>query len=179
MGTPIISEMRTIQTIGLISDTHGLLRQEALPALEGADLIIHAGDVGDPKILEELRRLAPVVAVKGNIDTGAWSGDLPETVVAQAGTALIYVLHDIGKLDDFFLRRERSAGVQTLQKGPGRASRLGPAAAGVGMVVSGHSHKASHAEREGVLYVNPGSAGPRRFNPVSYTHLTMPTICSV
>jgi putative phosphoesterase len=136
--------MRTIQTIGLISDTHGLLRQEALRALEGSNLIIHAGDVGDPKILEELGRLAPVVAVRGNIDTEAWSADLPETAIAQAGSALIYVLHDIHALD------------------------LKAAAAGIAMVVSGHSHKPSHEEREGVLYVNPGSAGLRRFNlPVS------------
>ena len=132
--------MPTIQTIGLISDTHGLLRQEALRALEGSDLIIHAGDVGDPKILEELGRVAPVVAVRGNIDTGAWSADLPETAVAQAGPALIYVLHDIRALD------------------------LKAAAAEIDMVVSGHSHKPSQAEREGILYVNPGSAGPRRFN---------------
>ena len=126
--------------IGLISDTHGLLRQEALRALEGSDLIIHAGDVGDPKILEELRRLAPVVAVRGNIDTGTWSADLPETAVVQAGSALIYVLHDIKALD------------------------LKPTAAGIAMVASGHSHKPSREEREGILYVNPGSAGPRRFN---------------
>jgi|SRR5579862_2005767 len=127
-----------IGLIGLISDTHGLLRPEALRALEGSDLIIHAGDVGDPKILEELRRLARVVAVRGNIDTGACA-DLPETAVAQAGSGLIYVLHDIGKLD------------------------LKPEAAGMSMVVSGHSHKPSQQEREGVIYVNPGSAGPRRF----------------
>src|ERR1700674_4294780 len=113
--------MPTIQTIGLISDTHGLLRQEALRALEGSDLIIHAGDVGGPKILEELGRLAPVVAVRGNIDTGAWSADLPETAVAQAGAALIYVLHDIRALD------------------------LKAAAAEIDMVVSGHSHKPSQA----------------------------------
>lgn len=133
-----IRKGRLIGLLGLISDTHGLLRPEALRALEGSDLIIHAGDVGDPKILEELRRLAPVVAVRGNIDTGACA-DLPETAVAQAGSALIYVLHDIGKLD------------------------LKPEAAGMRMVVSGHSHKPSQQEREGVIYVNPGSAGPRRF----------------
>jgi putative phosphoesterase len=132
--------MRAIQTIGLISDTHGLLRQEALRALEGADLIIHAGDVGGAKILEELRRLAPVVAVRGNIDTGSWSADLPETAVAEAGFALIYVLHDVKALD------------------------VNPKAAGMLMVVSGHSHKPSDEEREGIRYVNPGSAGPRRFN---------------
>ena len=129
--------------IGLISDTHGLLRPQALRALEGAELIIHAGDVGDPQILEELGQLAPLVAVRGNIDTGECA-KLPETAVAQAGSALIYVLHDLKALD------------------------LKPAAAGFGMVVSGHSHKPSRAEREGVIYVNPGSSGPRRFNlPVS------------
>ncbi len=125
--------------LGLISDTHGLLRPEALRALAGSDLIIHAGDVGDPRILDELRKLAPVVAVRGNIDIGTWSADLPETAVAQAGSALIYVLHDIHTLD------------------------LKPEAAGMAMVVSGHSHKPSQQERGGVLYVNPGSAGPRRF----------------
>src|SRR6516165_6485909 len=106
-----------MRLIGLISDTHGLLRPEALRALAGSDLIIHAGDVGDPKILEALRTLAPVVAVRGNIDTGVWSSDLPETAVAQAGSALIYVLHDLNTLD------------------------LKPAAAGFTMVVCGHSHK--------------------------------------
>ena len=132
--------MRTILKVGLISDTHGLLRPEALRALQGSDLIIHAGDVGDPRILEELRRVALVVAVRGNIDTGAWSADLPETAAAEVGAALIYVLHDIKALD------------------------LHPPAAGVAMVVSGHSHKPAEEERDGVIYVNPGSAGPRRFN---------------
>jgi hypothetical protein len=144
-----IRKGRLIGLIGLISDTHGLLRPEALRALEGSDLIIHAGDVGDPKILEELRRLAPVVAVRGNIDTGACA-DLPETAVAQAGSALIYVLHDISKLD------------------------LKPEAAGMSMVVSGHSHKPSQQEREGVIYVNPGSAGPRRFRlPVTIARVDL------
>jgi putative phosphoesterase len=129
-----------MRLIGLISDTHGLLRPEALRALAGSDLIIHAGDVGDPKILEALRTLAPVVAVRGNIDTGVWSSDLPETAVAQAGSALIYVLHDLNTLD------------------------LKPAAAGFTMVVCGHSHKPSSQQRDAVFYVNPGSAGPRRFN---------------
>jgi len=129
-----------MRIIGLISDTHGLLRPQALRALEGSDLIIHAGDVGDPKILEELRRLAPVVAVRGNIDTGRWAAELPETAVAQAGLDLIYVLHDVKQLD------------------------LNPQAAQMAMVVSGHSHKPSRQEQDGVLYVNPGSAGPRRFH---------------
>jgi putative phosphoesterase len=131
--------MKAIRMVGLISDTHGLLRPEALRALDGSDLIIHAGDVGDVKILEELRRLAPVVAVRGNIDTGACA-ELPETAVAQAGSALIYVVHDIKALD------------------------LKPKAAGMTMVVSGHSHRPSRRERDAVIYVNPGSAGPRRFN---------------
>ena len=132
--------MRTIQLIGLISDTHGLLRPEALRALKGSDLIIHAGDVGGPEILEELGRLAPVVAVKGNVDTDAWCSDLPETAVAETGSALIYVLHDVKALD------------------------LKPAAAGIAMVVSGHSHKPLSEENGGVHYINPGSAGPRRFS---------------
>jgi hypothetical protein len=142
--------MRTIQIIGLISDTHGLLRPEALRALKGSDLIIHAGDVGSPEILEELGRLAPVVAVKGNVDTDAWCADLPETAVAEAGSSLIYVLHDVKALD------------------------VKPAAAGIAMVVSGHSHKLLSEEKEGVLYVNPGSAGPRRFNlPVTVARVDL------
>jgi putative phosphoesterase len=132
--------MATIRKIGLISDTHGLLRPEALRALGGSDLIIHAGDVGDPRILAELGHLAPVVAVRGNVDTGPWSADLPETAVAEVGSALIYVLHDIKALD------------------------LSPPAAGITMVVSGHSHMPTEEERDGTLYVNPGSAGPRRFD---------------
>ena len=136
--------------IGLISDTHGLLRPEALGALDGSDLIIHAGDVGAPEILEQLRRLAPVVAVKGNVDTDAWCADLPETAVADAGSSLVYVLHDLKALD------------------------LKPAAAGIAMVVSGHSHKPVCEERGGVLYVNPGSAGPRRFNlPVTVARVDL------
>ena len=142
--------MRMMRMIGLLSDTHGLLRPEALHALQGSDLIIHAGDVGAPQILGELRRLAPVVAVRGNIDTEAWSADLPETAVAEAGSVLIYVLHDIKALD------------------------LKPRAAGMAMVVSGHSHKPWREEREGVLYVNPGSAGPRRFNlPVTVARVDL------
>src|SRR4029077_16688701 len=140
---------RNPKCIGLISDTHGLLRPEALRALEGSDLIIHAGDVGDPKILEELRRLAPVVAVSGNIETVACAG-LPETAVAHAGSASIYVLHDVKALD------------------------LKPAAAGFAMVVSGHSHKPLVEERERVLRVNPGTAGPRRFNlPVTVARVDL------
>lgn len=109
-------------------------------ALEGADLIVHAGDVGDPEILRELKTLAPVFAVRGNIDTEPWAQALPETEVVEAGPATIYVLHDVHTLD------------------------LDPAAAGFQIVVSGHSHKPARTERGGVLYLNPGSAGPRRFD---------------
>jgi putative phosphoesterase len=126
-------------TVGLISDTHGLMRQEALIALKGSDLIIHAGDIGEPRIIEQLGDLAPVVAVRGNIDKEGWASQLPLTAVAEAGSTHIYILHDIQQLD------------------------LDPAAAGFQIVISGHSHKPSRAERRGVTYVNPGSAGPRRF----------------
>ncbi|HKX00044.1 MAG TPA: metallophosphoesterase family protein [Bryobacteraceae bacterium] len=137
-----------IRRIGLISDTHGLLRPEALQALKGSELIIHAGDVGDPKILDALGALAPVVAVRGNIDRGGWAEQLPATAVAEAGAILIYVLHDVNRLD------------------------LDPAAAGFQVVVSGHSHKPRRTERGGVLYINPGSAGPRRFRlPVTVARL--------
>jgi putative phosphoesterase len=128
------------QKIGLISDTHGLLREEALQALRGSELIIHAGDVGDPNILDALRQLAPVVAVRGNVDTQEWAKSLPETAVAEAGAVNIYVLHDANALD------------------------LDPKAAGFHVVVSGHSHKPVRSERNGVVYINPGSAGPRRFS---------------
>lgn len=136
--------------IGLISDTHGLLREEALLALRGAELIVHAGDVGDPKILEKLRELASVVAVRGNVDTGSWSLRLPETAVAEASSASIYVLHDVNTLD------------------------LDPAAAGFQIVVSGHSHKPGRSESRGVLFINPGSAGPRRFRlPITVGRLNL------
>jgi hypothetical protein len=125
--------------VGLISDTHGLMRESALAALHGSDLIVHAGDVGTPAVLEALRGVAPVVAVRGNIDTGSLASMLPATAVAEAGAARIYVLHDIHELD------------------------LDPAAAGFHIVVSGHSHKPGQTERDGVLYINPGAAGPRRF----------------
>ena len=136
--------------IGLISDTHGLLRPQALHALEGSDLIIHAGDVGDPEIVEKLKALAPIFAVRGNVDTEAWARVLPETEVVETGSATIYVLHDVHALD------------------------LDPAAAGFHIVVSGHSHKPGRTERDGVLYVNPGSAGPRRFDlPVTVARLSL------
>jgi putative phosphoesterase len=136
--------------VGLISDTHGLLRDEALAALAGSGLIIHAGDVGKPEILDRLRTVAPVVAVRGNIDKGEWAAALPLTAVAEADATLFYVLHDVNELD------------------------LDPAAAGFHVVVSGHSHKPSQSERAGVVYVNPGSAGPRRFNlPITLARIDL------
>jgi uncharacterized protein len=141
---------RNPKTIGLISDTHGLLRPQALRALEGSDLIIHAGDVGAPEILEALKTLAPVFAVRGNVDMEPWALALPETEVIETVTATIYVLHDVHALD------------------------LDPAAAGFQIVVSGHSHKPARTERGGVLFLNPGSAGPRRFDlPVTVARLDL------
>ena len=124
--------------VGVISDTHGLLRPQAVAALSGCELIVHAGDVGSPAVLAELGRLAPVVAVRGNVDVEAWARALPDTAVTEVGAVRLWVLHDLGRLD------------------------LDPVAAGFKAVVSGHSHIAAIAERHGVLYVNPGSAGPRR-----------------
>lgn len=136
--------------IGLISDTHGLMRPEALAALRGSDLIIHAGDAGEPEILEQLRAVAPLVVVRGNVDKGAWADRLPLTAVVETSSARIYVLHDIQQLD------------------------LDPAAAKLGIVVSGHSHKPGHTKRSGVLYLNPGSAGPRRFRlPITVARLDL------
>src|SRR5689334_11946789 len=140
--------MDAIATVGLISDTHGLLRERAVEALQGSDVIVHAGDVGKPEILDRLKLIAPVFAVRGNVDTDAWAAQLPETVVVGAGAGRIYVLHDLARLD------------------------LDPAAAGFRAVVSGHSHKPGRTWRGGVLYVNPGSAGPRRFRlPVTVARM--------
>lgn len=125
--------------IGLISDTHGLLREEALEALKNSDLIIHAGDAGKSEVLERLREIAPVVAVRGNVDHGAWASALPSTATAEAGSVRFYVLHNLQDLD------------------------LDPEAAGFQFVISGHTHKPECTQRSGIYYVNPGSAGPRRF----------------
>jgi len=124
--------------VGVISDTHGLLRPQAIRALRGSEHIVHAGDVGAREILEELKAIAPVTAIRGNIDEGAWAG-LPATELVELGGVSIYVLHDLTKLD------------------------LKPAAAGIKVVISGHSHVPKQETRDGVLYFNPGSAGPRRF----------------
>jgi uncharacterized protein len=125
--------------VGVISDTHGLMRPQALAALRGCDLIIHAGDVGKPEVLEELRAIAPTHAVRGNIDTDAWAQALPLTQRVAVGGHVFFVLHEIAHLD------------------------LDPAAAGFSAVVFGHSHMPSIETRAGVLFLNPGSAGPRRF----------------
>jgi len=140
----------SVLTIGLISDTHGLLRPEAVEALKGSDFIIHAGDIGDPQVLDGLSRLAPVTAIRGNVDRGPWASSLPDKEVLQAGAAFIYVVHNIADLD------------------------LDPAAAGFGAVVSGHSHQPGWREKDGVLFVNPGSAGPRRFKlPIAVGRLSV------
>jgi uncharacterized protein len=134
--------------IGLISDTHGLLREEAVTALAGCELIVHAGDVGQPEILDRLRAIAPLVVVRGNIDKGGWASALPETAVAECAGVNLYILHDVHALD------------------------LNPAAGGFDVVVSGHSHQPSQSTHDGVLYVNPGSAGPRRFKlPITIAKL--------
>ena len=130
--------------IGLISDTHGLVRPEALKALEGVDLLIHAGDIGTPEVIQTLRAIASVVAVRGNIDQAPWARTFPEEQVVKVGRTSIYVLHDVQQM-------ERNPSIE-----------------GLHAVVSGHSHCPSIKWRNGVLFVNPGSAGPRRFKlPVS------------
>jgi putative phosphoesterase len=136
--------------IGVISDTHGLLRPEAVEALRGSDRILHAGDVGTPEILQGLAKIAPLIAIRGNVDSAPWARALPATEVIEAGGISIYMLHDLAQLD------------------------LKPEAAGFRVVVYGHSHQPKIEEKNGVLYFNPGSAGPRRFRlPVSVGRLTI------
>lgn len=125
--------------IGLIADTHGLLRPQALAALQGVDQLIHAGDIGGPQILAELERIAPLSVVRGNNDGDAWAKGIPERLTLRFGAVSLYVLHDLKQLD------------------------IDPRAEGIDVVIAGHSHKPLHEERDGVLYLNPGSAGPRRF----------------
>ena len=130
--------------VGVISDTHGLLRPEAIVAMRGFDHILHAGDIGNPAILDQLRRLAPLTAIRGNIDRSGPCALLPATEWIELAGHKLYMLHDINELD------------------------RNPAAAGLAAIISGHSHKPSIRWREGVLYFNPGSAGPRRFKlPIS------------
>jgi putative phosphoesterase len=134
--------------VGIISDTHGLLRPEAERALLGVDLILHAGDVGAPEILTRLRIIAPVFAVRGNVDTAPWAGELPPTVVVECCKESLYMLHNLRDLD------------------------LQPEAAGFRAVISGHTHQPQQTMQNGVLYLNPGSAGPRRFNlPITVARL--------
>jgi putative phosphoesterase len=136
--------------IGLISDTHSLLRPEALQALAGVERIIHAGDIGTPDVIETLRNIAPVDAVRGNNDKGAWAEEFPPWLAIELGGVGIHVLHDVKELD------------------------VDPTAAGFRVVIAGHSHKPQVTERDGVLFVNPGSAGPRRFSlPVTVGYLTV------
>jgi uncharacterized protein len=140
--------MKRAIAVGVISDTHGLLRPEAIDALHGSELIVHAGDVGNPDVLERLRAIAPTVAVRGNVDTASWAETLPETEVVDVGGIHLYVLHDISTLD------------------------LDPKAAGFAAVIFGHSHRQSVDLRDGVLFLNPGSAGPRRFSlPIGIARL--------
>jgi uncharacterized protein len=136
--------------VGVISDTHGLLRAEAIDALRGVELILHAGDVGKPEVLDELRRLAPTFVVRGNVDHGGWASLLPVSEIVQVGDHSFYMLHDIGELD------------------------LDPSTAGFAAVIFGHSHQPSIETRDGILFLNPGSAGPRRFKlPVSVARISV------
>jgi uncharacterized protein len=136
--------------VGVISDTHGLLRPEAVAALAGMDHILHAGDVGDPGILDVLAEIAPLTAIRGNIDRAGRCAALPRTEIVELSGITFYILHDLQELD------------------------LDPVAAGIGIVVSGHSHQSSIEQRNGVMYLNPGSAGPRRFSlPVSLGRVTL------
>ncbi|WKC38574.1 metallophosphoesterase family protein [Ectopseudomonas chengduensis] len=125
--------------IGLIADTHNLLRPEALATLQGVDHLIHAGDIGGPHILAELERIAPLSVVRGNNDQDSWADAIPERLTLRFGAIAMHVLHDLTQLD------------------------IDPAAQGIDVVIAGHSHKPLHEKRNGVLYLNPGSAGPRRF----------------
>ena len=140
--------MITKKLIGIISDTHGLVRPQALEALKDVDMILHAGDIGSQDVLGTLNEIAPVVAVRGNNDKADWARSLPDWEVVEVGNVSIYMLHDVKEIN------------------------ISPSGAGFQVVVSGHSHRPAVAEQRGVLYVNPGSAGPRRFTlPVSLAHL--------
>jgi hypothetical protein len=143
-------EWEEAHVLGIISDTHGLMRPQAIKALDGVMTIIHAGDIGAPEVLDALRAVAPVVAVRGNNDTGEWAQTLPETEVIEVGGVVFYVLHDVKTLD------------------------LDPVAAGFHAVISGHSHQPALIKRQGILYLNPGSAGPRRFKlPISVARVAV------
>jgi uncharacterized protein len=134
--------------VGVISDTHGLMRPEALAALAGSDLILHAGDIGTPEVLDALGQIAPVIAIRGNNDSGDWAAAIPERETVRIEGVGVYLLHSVKDLD------------------------FDPKAEGIGVVISGHSHKPAIATQDGVLFLNPGSAGPRRFKlPISLARL--------
>ena len=139
MSLPLRKIERKHQRIGLIADTHGLLRPEALAALADSDLLIHAGDIGKPEVVAALKKIAPLVAIKGNNDTDSWARHLPETKKITLGALKLYVIHNVKELS------------------------FDPAARGFGVVISGHSHKPMIQTKDNVLFVNPGSAGPQRF----------------
>ncbi|GJL66779.1 MAG: phosphoesterase [Nitrospirales bacterium] len=140
--------MKAVTTIGVISDTHGLMRLEALKALDGSALIIHAGDIGSPTVLDALKQIAPVLAVRGNNDRESWGQEMPLTEKVDVGGHALYVLHELDHLD------------------------FDPVAVGLSSVIYGHSHKPLAEHRNGVLYLNPGSAGPRRFRlPITVARL--------
>ncbi|HEY0681468.1 MAG TPA: metallophosphoesterase family protein [Steroidobacter sp.] len=148
MESSIAADTPGQTVIGVVSDTHGLLRPEALKHLVDVERIIHAGDIGSPHVLEKLQSLAPVSAVRGNNDKGAWAEAIPESLLIEVRGHSIHVLHDLAQID------------------------LSPAAAGIDVVISGHSHKPVIDEREGVLFLNPGSIGPRRFRlPIALARL--------
>jgi hypothetical protein len=139
-----------ITLLGIISDTHGLIRPSALRVLEGSALILHAGDIGSPDVLYSLQAIAPVIAVRGNTDSGDWAEILPKTEITEINGMCFYIVHDLSDLDIY------------------------PAAAGIRAVISGHSHRPAFSESEGILHLNPGSAGPRRFNlPVTLARITI------
>ena len=141
---------KTTHHIGVISDTHGLVRPEAFNALEGSDIILHAGDIGSPEVLQSLRSVAPVVAVRGNTDRERLTGGLADTESVELGGKMFYIIHDLTCLD------------------------LDPASAGIHAIISGYSHRPSISEHQGILYLNPGSAGPRRFSlPVTLARITL------
>jgi len=136
------------RTVGVISDTHGLLRSEAIAVLSGCELILHAGDIGDERVLAALREIAPTFAVRGNNDRGVWAEALPIREAVEVGKHILYVVHELGELD------------------------LDPRAAGFAAVISGHSHRPLAERRDGLLFLNPGSAGPRRFKlPITLAKL--------
>ena len=139
-----------MKIVGVISDTHGLLRSEALEILAGVDLIVHAGDIGSPHVCGALRELAPVFAIRGNVDRGIWADEFSATEIVEVEDLLFYVVHDLGQLD------------------------LDPAATGFRVVIYGHSHDPKVAEERGVVYLNPGSAGPRRLRlPISMARMVV------